>query len=364
MSQKRVFFIMPNLGGGGGERIISILLNNIDRSLYQSNLIIIKKKGSNEFIKNLRPDVNVFYLGISSRIRISFPFVVYKLVRFSKKYKPDVLFFGSGQINAILSPFLFLFSKNIKLIARESNIPSQFEKNNLVKFLYRVTYKNFDKIIVQSDDMYNDLNFNFNLPNSKLIKINNPIDLHYIQSKINQPPKVSFTNKGITLLAVGRLTHQKGFDILIKELSKLKELEFHLYILGEGEERQNLLSLINLFELKNKVSLLGNVENPYNFMVVADVFVLSSRFEGFPNVLLESLSCGTPVLANKCLGGIDEIIKTGFNGDIFEFKKNDFGEKLAKFVNTDFDKLKIIEDIQSRFSVDHKIIEFQKTFEL
>lgn len=353
---------MPNLGGGGAERVVSILLNNIDRRKFAPNLIIIKKSGSNEFVQNLKEDVAIHYLEIKGRIRFSFPFILMKILRFCKAHKPDILFFGSGQINAIFSPFLFLFSNEIKLISRESNLPSIYEKYFIIKWIYKTTYKNYEKIIVQSDDMYNDLNVNFGIPKNKLVKINNPIDYDYIFGKVNEKTAISFSRKKITLLAAGRLTHQKGFDLLVKELSKITEIKFHLYILGSGEMEQKLLNLISSLKLEEKVSLMGVVENPYKYMRNSDVFILSSRFEGFPNVLLESLLCGTPVMANTCLGGITEIIKPGFNGVIFDFKKNNFKEKLQQMSTINFSEKEIINDVKDRFSIKNKIAQFQELF--
>lgn len=353
---------MPNLGGGGGERIISILLNNLDRSKYQVNLVIIKKNGSNAYVKDLKDDVGIHYLNIKNRIRLSFPLVAIKLARFCFRNKVDLMFFGSGQINAILSPFLFLFPKKTSLIARESNIPSQFENIAFIRLLYKNTYKNYDKVIVQSDDMYNDLHNNFQLPKSKLVKINNPVDFSFIQSKKEEEVEVNFSKDKLNLLAAGRLTYQKGFDILIKELAKVNDVDFHLYVLGDGEDKTDLIRLRKEHNLDGRISFLGNVDNPYVYMVRADVFVLSSRFEGFPNVVLESLSCGTPVLANNCLGGINEIIKQGSNGEVFSFEKNNFNAYLKKIASQEFNSEEIIHDTLNRFSVENKIVEFQNTF--
>lgn len=350
---------MPNLGGGGGERIISILLNNIDRNKFEPHLVILKKNGSNAFLKDLKKDVTLHRLEIKHRIKISFPLLIYKLLKLSKQEKPDVLFFGSGQINALISPFLFLFPKRIKTIARESNMPSIFEKYFFIKFFYRFFYSNYYKIIVQSDDMFNDLYENFKISKSKMIKINNPIDVSYVDKKINTTEVIALSGARINLLAVGRLTYQKGFDLLIPQLAKLEDSNFFLTILGEGEEREALENLVLKNHLEQKVCFKGNVENPYKYMEKADALILSSRFEGFPNVVLEALACGTPVLANYCLGGIDEIIKPGFNGYIYSFKNEDFEFQFEQFFKSNFNKDEIKKDVVNRFRVENKIVEFQ-----
>jgi glycosyltransferase involved in cell wall biosynthesis len=361
-SKKKIFFVMPQLGGGGGERVISTLLNNLDRSLFVPNLVIIKSNGSNLFLKDLKNDVDVHFLDVSVPIKFSFPVILFRLIKLVNNNKADILFFGSGQVNSLFSPFLFLFPSRCKIFARESNIPSVFEPYKLIKLFYRKFYKNYDKIIVQSDDMYNDLSINFNIPSRKLLKINNPVDVNYIRTALDAKETVIYEANKYNILVAGRLTYQKGFDLLFHELAKIKdsELNFHLTILGEGEERETLLKLVDTLELKHKVSFKGNVANPYKFMEKADLFLLSSRFEGFPNVVLESLCCGTPVLSNTCLGGILEIIKPQFNGFVFSYDENDFKSNLLKASTFKFDREEIKKDLIKRFSVNSKIKQFEK----
>lgn len=351
---------MPQLGGGGGERVISILLNNISREAFEPHIMIVKKDGDNTFIKDLKDDVEVHYLNIIKPIRISFLQIVKKVLKILKKEKADIVFFGSGQLNALFSLFLGFLPKSCKKIARESNIPSKFEKFVALKLLYRFFYKNYDEIIVQSNDMFDDLNKNFKIPGKRLTKINNPIDVDYIETKLKEKSTGLLPQNSYNLLAAGRLTYQKGFDLLIDELAKIGDkLDYHLTILGIGEDKLKLENQLNNLQLSKRVTLKGTVTNPYLYMHEADLFILSSRFEGFPNVALESLMCGTPVLANNCLGGINEIIIPKYNGLIYSYEKSNFENKLMEAVETEFSKEDIIENTIERFSIEKKVKEFE-----
>jgi len=113
-------------------------------------------------------------------------------------------------------------------------------------------------------------------------------------------------------LAVGRLTEQKAFDVLIRAFSYVrKNHPAHLLILGEGEERPALESLIRQLGLEQDVNLMGFVQNPYPYIVHASLFVLPSKWEGLPTVLVEALYLGTPIIATDCPGGSREILKDG-----------------------------------------------------
>jgi len=226
--------------------------------------------------------------------------------------------------------------------------------------MYRILYPGFDCVICQSFDMLNDLVKHFGLPRNKAVVINNAVDIKRINSQICNEEKC-FESGKVNLLAVGKLKYQKGFDLLLQSLALLKGLDFHLTILGHGPEEENLKSIALELGLGGDVTFAGFVQNPYPYMSQADLFVLSSRFEGFPNVVLESMACGTPVVAFECPGGINEIIVDGVNG--YKVPPGDtvaLSEAIKKSVQTRFNADSIKGYVEKEFSLRKIILEYEK----
>ena len=164
-------------------------------------------------------------------------------------------------------------------------------------------------------------------------------------------------------MAVGSLEPIKQFDKLIIHFSRIKNEDIKLFIIGEGSQESNLMQLIKDLKLENKVYLLGFQKNPYKYMKLADLMVLTSQFEGFPNVVLESMACGTPVLAFKCPGGIEEIIIEGKNGWFVEH--NNF-ERLINLIpeciNNELDEKVIKKTIYQRYDLRYIMKKYNNLF--
>lgn len=352
---KTVLFVIPDFGGGGAQRVLSVLLNNIDRKQFKPKLLLIKKRGDIDYLQDLKGDIEVSNLNIKSSLKFSALSFVFKLGWYLKRNSVDVLFMGAGTQNAFLSPFLFLFPKKINTIARESNLPSVFERYKIIKFFYKKFYNNYTHIVTQSNDMTQDLVINFNINRNKITKINNPVDNKYILKLSNEVDQPFLYPEKTNLLCAGRLNYQKGFDLLLPFLREklLENDNLHLTILGDGEDKDLLLNQVRDLGLENKITFLGSVRNPYSYMAKADLFILSSRFEGFPNVLLESLVCGCPVFSNLCPGGINEIILEGVNGHTFSYNDgvNSFQSKLDLCLGHIFNRNAIQKDCIERFGV-------------
>lgn len=345
---------MPDLNQGGAERVITTLCNELDRTKFCPKLVLFKKEGY--YLNHLKDDVEIIELKVS-RIRYS----IFKIIPLIKKLKPEIVFTGWGEISAFLSPIISFFPKT-KFITRETNVVSEHVKRKEILFFYRF-YKNFHQIIAQSDDMKNDLVDNFRISENKIIKINNPVDFDLINRlKIENVP-IGFDTSYKNIVAIGNLSPRKGFDLLLNVMNELKGENIHLTILGDGAFKDELAQQKGELGLNN-VTFKGKVSNPFVYLKNADLFVLSSRYEGFPNVLLEAGACGTYSLANNCPGGINEIVQEGINAEVFPISDSKgFAEKMKEILNQSHDKEKIVKSIYSRFSKEIIISKYESIFD-
>lgn len=347
-----VIFILPDLETGGAERIVTTIANHLSRDKFEPKILLLRKEGG--YLKLLKDDVEIIDIK-TKRIRHSLKPILKEIYR----RKPDIVFSGFGEVNAYMSLFIKLFPQ-VKFIARETNVVSQHVTKKEIKFFYTF-YNNYHQIIAQSDDMMNDLINNFKVCHSKIIKINNPVDFDFINEKLlnsNKPESFRYNYKNV--VAIGNLSARKGFDNLLKVFSRLKNENIILHILGDGKDREILHQMKDFLGLRNIV-FHGRQENPYQFLKYADLFILSSRYEGFPNVLLEAGACGTYSLANNCLGGINEIIQNDINGEIGNIDNHeDFAQKIRLILQQNYDKEWIINSIKSRFSKEIILDNYEK----
>lgn len=342
MNKKTIIFILPDLETGGAERVVLTLANHLPRDRFLPKIMLLRKEGG--YLPLLKNDVEVIDLK-TPRIRHS----LWPIVREIKRRKPDIVFSGFGEINAYLAMFIPFLGKT-KFVARETNVVSKHVTRPEIRFFYRF-YNRYHRIICQSDDMRNDLMVNFNIKPTKTVKINNPVDFDFIQDQLENSEKPeSFRKDFKNVLAIGNLSARKGFDLLLRVFVHLKEHRIHLHIVGDGRDREMLHQLKEELGLRH-VTFHGQQKNPYRFLRFADLFVLSSRYEGFPNVLLEAGACGVYSLANNCPGGINEIIIHGVNGEITSVENHDdFARRILKAVGETHDADNIANSVRARFS--------------
>lgn len=312
-SRRCVLFLVPTLRGGGAERVIVTLLRHLPRSRFRLVLAVVDMR-ENVFLDDVPEDVEVIDLQCT-RVR----YALLKIGWLIWTRRPDVVFSTLGHLNLALSALRPLLPNGIRYIARESTIVSEnirgYQRTSVWRWAYRRFYGRFDVVVCQSRAMRNDLVVSFAFPKERAVVIHNPVDIERIRRLAAEPLTTGFdpadggeSDAPLNLLAVGRLSYEKGFDILIEALALCSNPRLQLTILGEGPLRGELERLAQERGVALQVRFVGFHRNPYPFFARADVFVLSSRFEGFPNVVLEALACGTPVIATPASGGVREVL--------------------------------------------------------
>ena len=252
---------------------------------------------------------------------------LFYLIRYIIKVKPDVIISSIPSNSMIVLLAVKMSFQKVKFIFVERTSPTVevlFHKSLLNKMhgLFRkIIYAKSNKIIAISKGVKSEIIHGFNVSPDKVEVIYNPAVTSYKIRKsyetINEPWLTS--SDAPVIVGVGRLVKQKDFSTLIKAFSVLRKKRLcKLLIVGEGEERRSLTNLIKELDIEDDVKLIGFVENPHPYMRLADLFVLSSAWEGFGNVLVEAMSYGTPVISTNCFSGPDEILKGGEIGALIE----------------------------------------------
>ncbi len=358
MKRKRILFFLPFMNGGGAERVILTLLKHLNRKKYEPILVMLRKEG--RYLPLIPDDIKVIDLQATQA-----RYAIFKIIQVIKETQPDIVFTTLAYLNLIIAMLRPLFSKNIIFIARESNTVSVRNKREkyprLFDWLYKKVYKNFDFIVTQAKFMRDDLIDNYGINRDKLVTIYNPVDIENIEKKAQQYID-GLSDDQYNLLAVGKLGYQKGFDMLLSIMTKLDE-RYHLTILGEGSDKEHLEQQIKKLHIADRVTLAGFSDNPYAYMKRADLFVLSSRYEGLPNVVLEANACELPVVAFDSPGGTAEIIDEGMNGFLVApFDEKEFASTIEKARNFHFDKEAIMIETKENFAIEKIIKEYEKLF--
>jgi glycosyltransferase involved in cell wall biosynthesis len=315
----KVLFFISSLAGGGAERVTVDILSHIDKDKIDPTLLLLYPFNASPYKEYLPEDVRV---SVVERKSDSFLEKVNHVIHFMeavRREKPQVIVSAltHNNIMAILAGIVFsirvITCEHITLgdmiRTREGRRILGLPVTPLVKILYRFA----DQIVAVSEGIRDNLVEEFNAPADKIKVICNPIDFKRITELWTiSPEHPFFEERAPVVVAAGRLVSQKGFDILIKAFCMvLSEMDVRLIILGEGSEAESLKKLSEDRGITSKVSFVGFQKNPYNFLSRADLFVLSSRYEGLPMVMLEAMACGIPVVSTNCRSGPREILQNG-----------------------------------------------------
>jgi glycosyltransferase involved in cell wall biosynthesis len=307
---------LPNLHGGGAEKVLTSLATQFAEYGIDVDFVLVKAVGVN--LKNLSDKVTVIDLNASHAF-LSLP----KLIQYLRKRRPEMLISALDLTNLIAIIARRISRVESRLFIRIENTVSMqrraFWKKRLEKILLSFFYPWADGLIAVSQNVAADIAVYAGVSPSKIYTIYNPVVTRDMleRSRSTVTHRWLTNGKAMVVLGVGRLNEQKDFSNLIKAFALVRrKMEAKLIILGEGEERPLLEQLVKDFNIVDDVALLGYVENPYPYMRSADVFVLSSRWEGLPTVLIEAMACGAPVVSTDCPGGSAEILDGGHFGHL------------------------------------------------
>ena len=304
MSRKKILFIAPTLGLGGAERVVSVLSDYLSKS---HNVTVVTLSGNDSAY-----DTKATYVQFGTKIYnvkimkfltlISRIFLIRKLLL---KKSPDIIisFMESANIPSIFAVLLLDRASSLVVSVRNNPLEFPWFYRFFIKLLYKIPYR----VVAPSKGVAHGLE-KLILNKIKIDFIPNPIKLKYIQKMALTPERYSFNIPEIYILAVGSLSHQKGFDRLISIFSKIKIKNLHLIIIGEGGKRKELQRLIHLYELEKRVIMPGTVKNPFYLYRNALCLTLTSRYEGWPNVINEAIACSCPVVSYNCKYGPSEIL--------------------------------------------------------
>lgn len=306
-------FLLPNLSGGGAERVSVILANLLSARNHRVSLIIVQQKG--ELFDYLNESVELHVLKQKKTI-----FSLLSVRRKILSLDPDVVISNTHRMNVVTFFASRMHKKTYQLFLRLPNSPKAEikygEMSKHLNYVYKYVYQRADVVIAQTEEMKRQAREIFAVPEKKIRVLINPIDKRRI-NEMSENVSSPFSD-GINIVAAGRLTYAKGFDVLIKAFGKAEGQLPHattLHIIGADKgEFAELKKLVESLGLSNKVIFHGFQSNPYQYFKYADLYVLSSRWEGLPNTLLENLYLEKPVVATRCVPMVSDLIQQGENG--------------------------------------------------
>lgn len=321
----RVAIYLDSLQGYGADRTLIKITNSLANQGIGVDLVLAKP--ANQAAQNIHPSIRMFNLGSSRKNVIK---NVLGLARYLSIHQPDVLF-SSIHFNNVTAASSLALAKmfstvNSKLIVRQANTLRHqlrtypFPIGFLLGFCTRLVYKKADLIISQSEGMTRDVTGFMKAAPHKVRLIYNPTVTPDLFKQAQQPTHHPWFDHRTApiVLAVGRLKPQKDFPNLLRAFAQVKQQipDARLVILGEGPQRKELESLAHQLGIADSFDLPGFRSNPHAFIAMADVFVLSSQYEGLPNVLIEALALGKRIVATDCDSGPAEILKYGQYGKL------------------------------------------------
>ena len=350
-NKKKLIVFIPSIEDGGVEKNLFLILNYISKKIGSIDLITFNNNNNYRFNKKINiinPYLNFSF--ISNRTP-KYIFCLLTLIYKIIKNKNYLILSFQANIYVIILAKIF----NIKIISRSNSSSAGWSKNFFKQFIFSIFFKKADKIVVNSYDFKREMDKKYNI-NSLCIL--NPFDFRKIKLKsLEKTRKIYKKKNSLKLIAVGRLTHQKDFLTLLKAMKLLDGKRiFELIILGKGNEKIKLENYLLKEKLNKNVKLIGYQKNPFKFIRQADILLLTSLFEGSPNILVEALYLKKYIISTNCPTGPKEILSNGEYGSLVktgDYKK--IAKLLINFKKNSNNKNKIEKGFKSLKKFDYRV---------
>jgi glycosyltransferase involved in cell wall biosynthesis len=308
---KKVALFMSSLSGGGAEQAMINIAHGLSELDLSVDLVVTRAKGP--LLDKIPEGVRLVDLGVSRIANSLIP-----LTKYFISEKPYAMLSAMRSPNVIAVWARLLSRVSCRLILAEH---THLDRDGTPGFrlwvnrmLMPISYRLSDGVVAVSNGVADSLTKAIGIPRRNVKVVSNPIPIQEIACKSLEALEHPWFQDGAppVVLSVGRLVEAKDFPLLIHAFAKLKDAkDARLMILGEGEMRSVLEKLASALGIRESVCMLGYVSNPYAYMGKARAFVLSSRREGLPTVLIEALACGLPVVSTDCPSGPREILENG-----------------------------------------------------
>jgi glycosyltransferase involved in cell wall biosynthesis len=311
-------FYLPTLNVGGAERVTVNILRHLDKSKYEIHLVVGWRVG--ELLSLIPKDVIFHDLKVVRTIH-----AIWNLRKIIQKVEPLVVYSTLIRTHIALNIALIGKHSHVKTLMRMPTSPKLMLQNKMINSFWRYglerALKNATMVLAQTPEMKTEIYEYHKISQHKIEIVLNLLDRKFIDASIKNISN-PFEKKMVNVVASGSIQHLKGFDILILAFKEVYQADksFRLFILGSDYQKKQIEyeKLIDELNLNEVIFFLGHKNNPYQYYFYSDLFVLSSRHEGLPNVVLENLYLKKPVIATNCIPFMHTIIKDGDNGLLVE----------------------------------------------
>ena len=326
---KNLIIFMPFIGGGGVEKNLFLISNYLSKKFGRIILITSSKKFKPKFNNKVKFITPKSSLPDNFNLILKYLICLYILLKFILKNKNSLVLSFQANIYCILICKLF----NIKIITRSNSSPSGWYHNFIKKFIYKKIVSFANLVIVNSFEFKKEMKKEFDI-NSTCIY--NPLNKKEILDKSKKSIKFNFFKRknDLKIINVGRLVEQKNQIILLRSINYLKKynINFKVLLIGKGVEKDKLQNFIEVNNLKKIVKIINFQSNPYPYIKKSDLFILTSKYEGLPNVLLEAAVLKKFIISSNCPTGPKEILSNGKGGFLFEVGNyKDLSNQILKF---------------------------------